>query len=116
VAKIARNFTCDFTGLACEDPHCRIGFCILEKGIITARTRPDPVKDARVRKSQRPLIVEATRFAKEILKGKKLQPTKARLEMLIKRPSVLAEAQRRLEFHESILDKIKSVDDFFCED
>jgi len=56
------------------------------------------------------------KFAREILKRKKMQPTKVRLEMLLKHPYVLAEAQKRLDFHETMLEKIGSIEVLFRKD
>jgi hypothetical protein len=108
---IVRNFICDVTGRACEDGRCKIGYCSLE-GEIGSSERSPSEKLMRVRKSQRPLIKEAVRYAKEILKRRQLRPTKVRLEKLIQHPKVLSEAQRRLDYLETILDKM-TIDDLF---
>jgi hypothetical protein len=66
----------------------------------------------RIRESQGRLIKEAARNAKEILKRMQLRPTRARVEKLIKHPKILAEAQRRLDFLETMRDKISIADLF----
>jgi len=108
---IVRNFICDVTGRACEDGRCKVGYCSLE-GEIGSLQQSSSEKLVHVRKPQRPLIKEAVRYAKEILKRRQLRPTKARLEKLIEHPKVLSEAQRRLDFLETVLDKM-TIDDLF---
>jgi hypothetical protein len=108
---IVRNFICDVTERACEDGRCKVGCCSLE-GEIGSSERLPPEKLVRVRKSERPLIKEALRYAKEILKRRQLRSTKARLEKLIQNPKVLSEAQRRLDFLETVLDKM-TIDELF---
>jgi hypothetical protein len=108
---IVRNFICDVTGRACEDGRCKVGYCSLEREIGSSGRSPSE-ELVRVSKSQRPLIKEAVRYAEEILKRRQLRRTKTRVKKLIEHPTVLSEAQRRLDFLETVLDKM-TIDDLF---
>ena len=105
---IVRNFICGVTGRACEDGRCKVGYCSLEGEIGSSQRSPSE----KLVKPQGPLIKEAVRYAEEILKRRQLRRTKTRVKKLIEHPTVLSEAQRRLDFLETVLDKM-TIEDLF---
>lgn len=99
--KMVRNFRCDFKEAPCDDPRCKLGHCAPEHEINLEYKRAGPIsshKTPHATADQRALIAAAKKFAKEILRAKRIKPTPQLIAKVMELPKVLAEAQRRVDW------------------
>ena len=96
---MSRNFRCEFTDNLCDDPRCKVGYCVPARETRLEVTRVNmgrheyaPARD------QRALAKAARQVARDFLRAKHRKPTEDPIARMLGLPAVLAEAQRRLEF------------------
>lgn len=100
---IRPNFYCEFKDAPCDDGRCKKGHCVTESEIelryATATRSSKPL----VAELEPEIIVAAKNFAKDVLRAKRIKPTKELIAKLIKMPEFLTVARRRVEDMKSSL-------------
>jgi hypothetical protein len=104
MAKVARNFECEFTGSFCENAKCKRGFCELERKEKTAFAQLHADEDLAIRE-------RAKMVARSVLElnGVK-RPSDDEILSASKRPLIIEEAKRQEASHRAFLrDLIKGM-------
>jgi hypothetical protein len=97
----ARNFYCSFKDTLCDDARCKAGACIPEREVEFELRRVTNSRAAAYVVTTPAVLRAAKEFSKEVLKARGIKPTKEVLDRLAKHPTILTEAQRRVEWANS---------------
>ena len=98
MAKVARNFECEFTGAFCENAKCKRGFCARREEMAFAQLHADEELAIRDR---------AKTVARSVFEYNGVRnPSDDQILSASRRPSIIKEAKRQLATQRAFLEEL----------